>query len=471
MSRRKLKTPKAHANRPKPRAQPPTAWEMKNPHAAGIDVHSDNHVVCVGRGPEDLRTFGAYTADLHALVDYLRQAGVTTVALESTGVYWIPLFELLEREGFEACLIEPGQLKSLGARPKTDVHDCQWLQRLHTYGLLKGSFRPAETVKALRAYHRQRLTLIRHCARAIQHMQKALEQMNVKLTEVLSDIACLTGLAIIRTILAGERDGRELARLRDRHCVTSEAEIALALQGTWAEEHLFALRQAVEGYDFYQRQKIACDEAIQAQLAKQASRSGDKTLALKPPGRGRKRNDFSFEAKTMLFNAMGVDLTAIEGIEVATVLVILSEIGVDVSKFPTEKHFASWLGLAPRTDRSNLTERRRSPRKGKNRVAQALRQCAQAVSKTQTPLALFYRRIKSRVGGKGACTATAHKLARLVYRMLKHGTEYVVRGMAEYAAKVREQQERSLQRKARLLGYELVAKMPSEAAALSLEAT
>jgi transposase len=471
VSRRKLKTPKAPADRPKPRAQPPTAWEVINPHAAGIDVHSDNHVVCVGRGSEDLRTFGAYTADLHALVEYLRQAGVTTVALESTGVYWIPLFELLEREGFAVYLIEPGQLKSLGSRPKTDVHDCQWLQRLHAYGLLKGSFRPPETVEALRAYHRQRLTHIRHCARAIQHMQKALEQMNVKLTEVLSDIAGLTGLLIIRAIIEGERDGQKLARLRDRHCAKSEAEIALALQGTWAEEHLFSLRQAVEAYDFYQGQKKACEKVIEAELTKQVSRSDGKTLALKPPGRGRKRNDLSFEAKTLLFNALGVDLTAIEGIEVATALVILSEIGVDVSKFPTEKHFACWLGLAPRTDRSNRTERRRSPRKGKNRVAQALRHCAQAIAKTQTPLAVFYRRIKSRIGGKGACTATAHKLARLVYRMMKHGTEYVVRGMAEYAAKLHEQQERSLRRKARLLGFELVAKTPSEAEALGVEAT
>jgi transposase len=471
MSRRKLKTPKAPANRPKPRAQPPTAWEVKNPHAAGIDVHSDNHVVCVGRDAADLRTFGAYSVDLQAIVEYLQQAGVTTVALESTGVYWIPLFELLELKGFEVYLIEPGQLKSFGSRPKTDVHDCQWLQRLHAYGLLKASFRPPEAVKALRAYHRQRLTIIRNCARAVLHMQKALEQMNVKLTEVLSDIAGLTGLLIIRAILKGERDGQVLASLRDRHCAKTEAEIALALQGTWAEEHVFALQQAVEAYDFYQGQKDTCEKSIQAELVKQKPRSGDKTLEEKPRGRGRKRNDLNFEAKTMIFQAMGVDLTAIEGIDVSTTLVILSEIGADVSKFPTEKHFASWLGLSPRTDRSNLTERRRSPRKGKNRVAQALRQCAQAVSKTRTPLAMFYHRIKSRIGGKGACTATAHKLARLVYRMLKHGKEYVVRGMAEYAAKMREQQERSLRKKARSMGFELVAKGPKEVEASPVVAT
>lgn len=471
MSRRKLKTPKSKANQPKPRAQPPKAWDIKNPHAAGIDIHSDNHVVCVGQSTEDLRTFGAYTADLYALVDYLRQAGVTTVALESTGVYWIPLFELLEKEGFEVFLIEPGQLKSFGARPKTDVHDCQWLQRLHTYGLLKGSFRPPEAVQALRAYHRQRLTLIRNCARAIQHMQKALEQMNVKLTEVLSDIACMTGLLIIRAILAGERDSGVLARLRDQRCATSEAEIALALQGTWLPEHLFSLRQAVEAYDFYQKQKGHCEEAIEAELKKQTPRSGDKKLEKKAPGRGRKRNDLTFESKTLLFEALGVDLTAIEGIDVATALVILSEIGADVSKFPTEQQFAAWLGLAPRTHRSNRTESRRPPRKGKNRVAQALRQCAQAVSKTQTPLAAFYRRIRSRIGGKGACTATAHKLARLVYRMLKYGTEYVVKGMADYERKVREQQERSLRKKARLLGYELVAKEPSQAETPAVLAT
>jgi transposase len=457
MSRRKLK-----ANEPS-RAQPhlkPNAvrdpWVIQNPHAAAIDVHSDNHVVCVG--PSQVETFGAYSADLSALADYLTAAGVTTVALESTGVYWIPLFELLESRGFAVALIEPSQLNACGARPKTDVLDCQWLQRLHTYGLLRGSFRPPEAVLALRGYHRQRQTIVRYAAGHVQHMQKALEQMNVKLTEVLSDITGVTGMKIIRAILAGERNGHRLAALRDGRCSKEVAEIAWALEGTWRAEHLFALKQSFELFEAYQAKLTECDRAIEAELAKQTPRAGEKPPPVASKRLSRKRNDLRFDATVPLFKALGVDLTAIEGISVGTALVILAEIGVDVSRFPTEQHFAAWLGLCPRTDRSNEREKRRRPRKGKNRVALALRMCAQSVGPTQTPLGQFYRRIKSRIGGKGACTATAHKLARLVYRMLRYGSEYVAKGMGEYESKMRVQQERVLRKKASALGYELVAK-------------
>jgi len=453
-----------------PREQPPVLT-VRNPHAAGIDVHSDMHMVCVppdsvespiegdsGGLPAHVRRFGANSCDLHAIADWLKECGVTTVAMESTGVYWIPLFELLEARGFEVWLVEPGQLSRCGARPKTDVLDAQWIQRLHSYGLLQPSFRPADSIMALRGYHRQRQMQIRYAASHTQHMQKALEQMNVKLTEVVSDITGLTGQRIIAAILAGERDPHRLAALRDPKCKNDLETIARALEGTWRPEHLFALRQAYDLYQFHHRQIAECDAMIQAELARLPNRSGDKPFTAKPRRCGRKPNDLSFDACGPLFGALGLDLTEIDGIDVGTALVILAEIGIDVSRFPTEKHFASWLGVCPRQHESNRTKKRRGPRKGKNRVAIALRMAAQALGRTQSPLGLFYRRIKSRIGGKGAITATAHKLACLVYRMLKYGREYVRQSMEEYETKVREQQERSLRRKAAALGYELISK-------------
>jgi transposase len=437
-------------------AKPLSAFEVKNPHAAAIDVHSDNHVVCVG--PDQVQTFGAYTVDLHALADHLKQHGVTTVVLESTGVYWVPLLELLESRGFEVFLIEPSQASHCGARPKTDVADCQWLQRLHTYGLLRPSFRPPESVLALRGYWRQRQMQVRYAASHVQHIQKALEQMNVKLTEVAADIMGLTGTRIIEAILHDVRDAAQLASLRDPTCKKSVEEYAKALEGTWRPEHLFALKQAYALYRFHHQQITECDQRIEKELARFPNRAAGKPFQQRPRRCGRKNNDVRFNATESLFKAVGVDLTLIDGIEVNTALVILAEIGVDVSRFPTEKHFASWLRLSPQLEESNHRRKKRSPLRGKNRVAQALRMAAQAVSRTKTPLAVFYHRIKGRLGGKGAITATAHKLALLVYRLLKYGVEYVRQSLDDYAAKVKEQMERSLRRKAAQLGYELVPK-------------
>ena len=444
-----------------PRAKPSSGESsptltIAHPHAAGIDIHSDTHWVCVGAGADQVQKFGAYTIDLEAIADHLRACGVTSVVMESTGVYWIPLYELLEARKFEVFVVEPGQLHSCGGRPKTDRLDCQWLQRLHTYGLLKGSFRPPDWILALRTYHRMRQTLIREAAVHVQHMQKALEQMNVKLTEVISDITGVTGLAIIKAILAGERDANVLARLRDQRCQRDEAEIARALAGIWRDQYLFELQIAYSLFQNYQEKITLCDKQIEAELAKLPVRSGDKPLPEK--NKKKHKNDFHFDACGPLFKALGVDLTAIEGIDVKTALVILAEIGVDVSKFPTEKHFTSWLGLCPRNAMSNKTQKKKGTRKGKNRVKQALKMAAQAVGRTMSPLGVFFRRIKGRIGGVGACTATAHKLARLIYRMLKYGTEYVVQGMEQYEAKIKAQLERSLKRKAAELGYELTPK-------------
>jgi len=444
-------------SRPVPVPASPAALNVINPDAAGIDVHSNMHMVCVpaDRDANPVRQFGANTADLHEIVAWLKKCRIKTVALESTGVYWIPLFELLESEGFEVHLVEPGQLSRCGARPKTDVLDAQWIQRLHSYGLLRSSFRPPDSVLALRAYWRQRQMQVRYAAHHVQHMQKAMEQMNVKLTEVVSDITGLTGMLIIGAILEGERDPNELAQLRHPQCHHSEEQIALALQGTWRPEHLFELRQAHELYQFHHRQITECDQQIEAELAKFPNRAGEKTHTVKPRKSGRKSNDVRFEAEGPLFKAFGVDLTLIEGIDVATALVILGEIGVDVSRFPTEKHFASWLRLCPPQEESNKTNRRRSHRKATSRVTIALRMAARSVGRTMTPLGLFYRRIRSRIGGLGAVKATAHKLACLIYRMLKYGQEHVTQSMEEYEAKVKGNLLKALKRKAAALGFQL----------------
>ncbi len=333
--------------------------------------------------------------------------------------------------------------------------DAQWIQRLHSYGLLRASFRPPDSVLALRAYWRQRQMQVRYAACHVQHMQKALEQSNVKLTEVVSDITGVTGMSIIQAILAGERDPVKLAQLRDERCKQSEEQIARALEGTWRPEHLFELRQAYDLYQFHHRQINECDQQVEAELANFPNQAGDKKHTVKPRRRGHKSNDVQFEATGPLFKALGVDLTLIEGIDVGTALVILAEIGVDVSRFPTEKHFASWLRLCPPQNKSNQTNRTRRNRKGTSRVTIALRMAAQSVGRTMTPVGLVYRRIRSRIGGVGAVKATAHKLACLIYRMLKHGQEYVTQSMEEYEAKAKANMLKSLKRKAAMLGLEL----------------
>ena len=428
-----------------------------NPDAAGIDVHSNIHVVCVpaDRDAQPVRQFGANSVDLQEIVAWLKKCGVKTVAMESTGVYWIPLFELLESEGFQVNLVEPGQLSRCGARPKTDVLDAQWIQRLHSYGLLRGSFRPPDAVLALRAYWRQRQMQVRYAASHVQHMQKAMEQMNVKLAEVVNDITGLTGMSIIEAILGGERNPIRLAKLRDPRCQKTENQIALALEGTWRPEHLFELRQARDLYRFHHQQITECDLQVEAELAKFSNRAGEKTQTAKPRKSGKKSNNVRFDASGPLFKALGVDLTLIEGIDVGTALVILAEIGVDVTRFPTEKHFASWLRLCPPQNQSNGTKRRRGHRKATNRVTIALRLSARVVGQTMTPLGVFYRRIRSRLGGRGAVKATAHKLACLIYRMLKYGEEYVTQSMAEYEAKMKTNVLRALERKAAALGFQL----------------
>jgi len=427
-------------------------------HAAGIDVGAEAHFVAVppSDDPQPVRGFGAFTADLEALVAWLVACAITTVALESTGVYWIPLFELLEARGFEVLLVDPQQVQKIKGRPKSDVHDCQWIQRLHTFGLLAGAFRPADQVCVLRSYLRQRAMLLTYAAQHIQHMQKALTQMNLKLQHVVSDITGVTGLAILRAILTGERDPGKLAQLRDYRCKHDEATIARALQGNWRDEHLFALAQAVALYDVYHQKITECDRHIEAYLQTFADRSAGQPLPPAPRPRKRGRNQPAFAVREPLHRITGVDLTQIEGIDETTSLVILSEIGLDMRRWPTVKHFTSWLGLCPhhRVSGGKVLSRRTKP--CANRAATALRLAAACLHHSQSALGAFFRRMKARLGAPKAITATAHKLARLVYSMLKHGTAYVMQGMDEYEQQYRDRTVKNLTRRAKTLGYTLV---------------
>jgi transposase len=453
--------------------QPAEPLRVHHRHAAGIDVHAAQHWVAVpaeatpppaadqpSHLPPHVRKFGACTADLEALADWLRACGVTTIAMESTGVYWIPLFELLERRGFQVFLVDPRQTRQVSGRPKTDVLDCQWIQRLHSYGLLAASFRPEDQVVVLRSYLRQRQMLIRYAGQHIQHLQKALEQMNVKLAEVVSDVIGVTGLAIIRAILAGQRDPLELAKLRHDKCRRSEAEIARALYGNWREEHLFALRQALELYEFYLAQLHACDACIQRHLQTFADRSGGQALDPKARRHSRPRNEPAFDIRNALFRFSGVDLTVIEGIDRTTALTILGEIGRDMSKWPTVKHFVSWLGLCPQHQGSAGRIKSRHTRRGANPAARALRLAAQGCHHAKNALGAFYRRIQARCGGPKAVVATARKIAERVYRLLKYGEAYVRQEMAVAEEAYRARLLKGLTRKAAELGYQLAPATP-----------
>ncbi len=443
------------------RRRPPLPPELRrvNLNAAGIDVGAERHFVAVpeGRDPEgcDVREFGAFTADLHALAQWLAACGIHTVAMESTGIYWIPLFELLSAHGFDVRLVDPRQLKYVPGR-KTDVLDCQWLQQLHTFGLLAAAFRPDDAICVLRSYLRQRAMLVTYASHHIQHMQKALEQMNVKLTEVVSDITGVTGMAIVRAILAGQRDPQLLATLRDRRCQHDVATIARALEGTWREEHLFALRQAVELVAFYQTQIAACDRTIEVCLSRFDGKAGGPPLAPEPRQRKRRRTEPAFDARAHLHRLTGVDLTRIDGLDAHTALKVLSEIGLDMSRWPTEKHFASWLSLSPGNKISGGKKLSGRTKPSANRVAAALRLAANALHHSHSALGAYFRRLKARLGAPKAITATAHKLARLIYNMLKFGAEYVDRGQDYYESRYQQRVLSNLMRRAKELGYSLI---------------
>lgn len=432
------------------------AFEEVNLHAAGIDAGAEAHWVSVpeDRDPEPVKKFGAFTEDLYALADWLLQCRIVTVAIEATGVYWIPLVEVLEARGIQVRLVDS---RSIGKRKKkTDVLDCQWLRQLHTYGLLDGAFRPEADVLPLRAYQRQRQMLIGYAADHIRHMQKALDLMNLKLHTVLSDITGKTGMQIIQAILAGDRDPVELANMRDPKCKHSADTIAKALSGNYRDEHLFALRQSYELFVAYQQKIADCDrnteEALQA-----FDKGASPKLPTAKPKTTRRKNQPHFDGRALLHQLVGVDLVAVDGFDVSTVLTIISETGTTLADFETSDQFVSWLRLSPnnRITGGKLL-RQRGPKISPNRATNAFRLAGQSLARAKNWLGAFFRRIQRHHGFAVAVKATAAKLARVFYAMVKTKTEYNAPDTNYYEQRYRANLIKAYEKRAKELGFTLV---------------
>ncbi len=431
---------------------------VQHDHAAGIDVGDATHWVCVDSTPDRtdrVREFPAHTPGLRRLVQWLKLCGVTTVALEASGVYGHVLFLTLVETGFTVVMTAAQFARQIKGRPKTDNRDCQWIQRLHKHGLLPPIFQPDERTHTLRDYVRQRANLIRLSGQHIQRMQKALELMNLKLTKVLGDITGVTGLKIIRAILNGERDPVALAHLRDRRCKHEEAEIAQALDGRYRPEFVLELRSCLTMWEKYQEVIADVDKAINAHLKTMRRQTELPPLSAKPRVRGRKPHDPQFDVREALYHVTGVDLTAIEGIDEVHALTLVSELGTDFTKWPTVKQFTSWLGLCPNWKKTGGKVKSSQTRKGKNRAARALRLAAWSLMRSKSYLGAYLRRQRSRLGAPKAITATAHKLARIIYNVMRYGLAYNREAEEAYAEQVRERQEKQLQRRAKELGYAL----------------
>jgi transposase len=415
-----------------------------HPHAAGIDVGAKEHVVAVpcDRDSQPIRTFEAFTPELHELAAWLKRCRIQTVALESTGIYWISLYEVLEQHGFEVRVVNARHVKNVPGRTKTDVLDCQWIQKLHSFGLLKGSFRPDHQIRKLRTYMRLRDNLVVERTQAIHHMQKALFEMNVQLSNVISDIVGETGLRIIEAILAGERDPEQLAALCSTRIKSSHQTVAKSLHGNWDEALLFCLKTALETYRFNENKIQDCDCCIECQLA---------TFEIRAPLPNSRQN-----LRTQLHQVCGVDLTKIPGIKEQSAQIIISEVGLDMGPWNTEKQFSSFLGLCPNNLITGGKILRRATRKVYNRAADTLRLCAQSLTHSKSALGAKYRRLRARLGAPKAIVAMAHHLARLVYRMLRYGEKYVEKGIEHYEQKFRLQRIKWIKKEAQSLNLQLV---------------
>jgi len=438
--------------------QASSGLEPINANAAGIDIGSQTHWVCVpaDRAVENVRSFGSFTMDLYALADWLQECRVESVAMESTKVYWIALFQILEPRGFEVKLVNAHHVKTLPGR-KSDVLDCQWIQQLHSYGLLSASFRPDDQICVLRSYIRQRDNLVRSACVHVQRIQKALTEMNVLLHQVVSDITGTTGMTIIRAIVAGEHEPQTLASLRHPRSRRSATEIAQALQGDYRQEHLFILQQELALYEAYQVQLAACDVQIEQCLSTFEVTSEIDLPAARSPRRKPQDNQPAFDLQTHLERISGVDFTKIDGMGALTVQTILSEIGLDASRFPTVKHFTSWLGLCPGSCITGGKVKNSRTRRVINPATNAFRMAAVAAGKTQSALGAFYRRLRTRLGTPKAITATAHKLARMFYRLWNSGGTYNDLGVNYYEQRYQQQIVKGLRKKAQALGFDLVA--------------
>jgi transposase len=420
------------------------------PDAAGIDLGATVHFVAVApeRDAQPVRNFGTDTASLQALADWLIACRITTVAMEATGVYWVPLFQVLEDRGLQVCLVNARHVKNVPGR-KTDVLDCQWLQYLHAVGLLNASFRPPAAVCAVRSLVRHRESLVRTGCEHLLRVQKALDQMNVQLHHVVSDITGETGLAILDAIVAGERDPAVLARHRNYRCKKSQADIARALHGDWKAEHLFTLRQSLEAWRYHQKLVTECVAELDTHMRGLA----DQTQA-EPPAPAKRSTQPDEPLRRMLFAKFGVDLTAVDGVAAQTALVFLSEVGPDVSKFATAEHFASWLGLCPDNRVSGGRKLAVGTRAVANRLATALRMAAQSLHRTESALGEWFRRLRAKLGTAAAVTATAHKLARVLYAMVKHRRAFDPNRLGNPQLR-RQRKERVLRRQAEALGFSL----------------
>jgi transposase len=435
--------------------------EVVHPDAAGIDIGNESHYVAVppSRDSQPVRRFGCTTAELKAMAGWLKQSGIRTVAMQSTGVYWIAVYDVLEAAGLEVYLVNARETKNLPGR-KSDVQESQWLMKLHTYGLLRNSFRPPQEIRTMRTYWRQRNDLVRAAGRHIQRIQKTLTQMNIQLANVLSDVSGMTGQTIIKAILEGERDPHKLAAFRDFRVKASEEEIARSLEGHWQEDLLFVLKQEQDGYEFCQKQMAECDRRLKQYLQQREDRSQGATLPEeKRKERLRKKkkgNAPGFDLRAELFRMTGTDLSQIDGIDVTTAMTILSEAGWDMSKWETEDHFVSWLRLCPdnRISGDKIIGKGRLPTN--NRVTLALKMAASTLRLSNTYLGAQFRRLRTKLGAPIAIKAMAAKLARLVYRMLRYGMQFVDRGAKFYEAQHRNQQISYLKWKAAKLGFKIL---------------
>jgi len=428
-------------------------FELKFPNAAGIDIGSSSQFVAVPADRDDtpVREFPSFTVNLCGIADWLTACGIDTVAVESTGVYWIPLYELLESRGFTVYLVNARHVKNVPGR-KSDVLDCQWLQQLMSYGLLTRAYRPTDDICALRAISRQREMLLSYQSRHVQHMQKALVQMNIQLGNVITDVVGDTGQKILRAIIAGERDGQVLARFRNSRIRASEDDIAKSLVGNWREEHLFALKQAMALYDAYAERLAECDQELGSMLARLGWYDADPG---KPKRRSHAKNAPRVDVRTYLFRMCAVDLTRIDGIDTTTALKVVAEVGPDLSRFPTSKQFTSWLGLCPGTKITGGKRLSGKTKRTANRAARALKTAAASLLKSQSALGAYYRRMCARLDKSKAITAAAHKLARLIYAMLTKGSEYVDRGQDYFEERYRQRVLHHLKRRAESMGFKL----------------
>jgi len=463
-----------NANRPKTRRtkrhritakQRQRFFEKIHLNAAGIDIGSEAHWVAV---PEDrderpVQKFSSFTHDLHRLADWLEACGIDTVAMESTGVYWIPLYELLEERGFEVLLVNARHVRNVPGR-KTDVLDCQWIQQLHSFGLLRGSFRPKAEIAALRSYLRHRDTLVEGAAAFVQRMQKALTLMNVQLHNVISDITGLTGMRILRDIAAGKTDAEQLAEYRDDRVRASKQTIADSLRGHYREEHVFQLRQALELYDFHQLQIAACDREIEARVrALEANCARPSDALLRPRTSRKSSNEPAFEIRSPLFALCGaVDPTELPGIGPYAALKLISEVGLDMTPWPSEKHFTCWLTLSPNVKITGGKRISSATQPSANRAARIFRVGAMSLARSDHALGAFYRRLAARIGKAKAITATARKLAVLFYRMLRDKKPYREQSADDYTAKQRSRVLRHLRKRAESLGFQLVDRATGE---------